>query len=211
MSASPSPEHEVIEVETPPNSPSAALSFASPVSVTDEWQDKVNSPSKRQRVHSVRGQSAKRGKRNGRHPRHDATEVSPEPVLQHDQSNARVTTNDGRGPEAIEDLIDLDAHGEYQGSISYEEYVIAVVEGRAGFQAIRRSLFAVQGWDDRRQCTTVSIEARVISVMLIVQRLVGFTCNIRSSELKSMRHVFAPKAKLRVAYIHSILNVIGMG
>lgn len=87
----------------------------------------------------------------------------------YDQSNARVTNNDDWGPEAIGDLIDLDVHGEYQGSISYEEYVIAVVEGQAEFQAIRQSLFAVQGWDNQCQCTMVSIEAHVSSVMLIMK------------------------------------------
>ena len=147
MSSSPmsvSPEHdlELIEVETPPNSPSATLDFSGPLAALEDTRGRVISPLKCPRA-STEGQSYKRGRHvggtsgcRGKTVRGDEDQIDNTEVSQ---------TGDGDDDERSAELS------------SYELYVIAVSEGHARLQIVQKRLFAVQGWDAKSHCTMVRL------------------------------------------------------
>jgi hypothetical protein len=152
MSVSPEQELELIEVETPPNSPSAMLDFSSPMTAQEQSRSRVISPLKRQRARTdVR--SSKRGRRTEILSSRTCRGKTPE------GGGGNVSTTD---MEAVQPDIDGGVSGtdvedsDGAGLSSYELYVIAATEGRAGLEVIRRGLFVVQGWDAKNGCTTVS-------------------------------------------------------
>jgi hypothetical protein len=147
-----SPEPELIVVETPPDSPvgeepSSRVPYSRPDTVDPSPQKRVRKPSTRQRkkqkvdnlldfnrdspAQTIDTPSALEAPHNSVFPEGSGSEANDVP----------------RAIENVEPLVTSNQDVVYSA---------AVMEERAGFYPVTRTLFVVQGWDGKRSSVTVS-------------------------------------------------------
>lgn len=150
FSMSVSPEPELIVVDTPPDSPvgqetSSVTPYACPDTVNPSPQKRIRKPS-----------TQLRKKRRVSHTP-DIDRGSPTLTIDNVETYRSTVFLEGGGSEAntvlqagvedIEPLVTSDPDAAYSA---------AVMEERAGFYPITRTLFVVQGWDRKRLSIVVS-------------------------------------------------------
>lgn len=151
-----SPEPELIVVDTPPDSPvgqetSSVTPYACPVTVNPSPQKRIRKPSTRQRK-----------KRRVSHTP-DIDHGSPNLAADDVETHRSTVVLEGGGSEANTVLQAGIENVEGDPDVAYSA---AVMEERAGFYPITRTLFVVQGWDRKRSSIVVSFLLTVRGVDL---------------------------------------------